>query len=39
MPKTIDGKPVDEDKWNKAKSITSQSGQENNYAYVMGIYK
>lgn len=39
MPKKINGKPVDESKWNKAKEIAAKEGHADNYKYIMGIYK
>ena len=39
MPKTINGKPVDEAKWKKAKALARKEGHANDYAYIMGIYK
>ena len=33
------GKPIDEDKWARAKARASEEGQEGNYAYIMDIYK
>ena len=39
MPKTINGKPVDETKWQQAKKVASQQGRSEDYAFIMGIYK
>jgi HK97 family phage prohead protease len=39
MPKTINGKPVDESKWSKAKEVAAKQGRSNDYAFIMGIYK
>ena len=41
MPKgsKILGKPIDEDKWSRAKKRAAEEGQEGNYAYIMDIYK
>jgi hypothetical protein len=39
MPKKINGKPVDETKWAKAKAIAAEEGHAEDYKYIMGIYK
>jgi len=39
MPKTINGKPVDESKWSKAKEVAAKQGRSEDYAFIMGIYK
>lgn len=39
MPKTIHDKPVDEEKWAKAKTQAAKAGHGENYSYIMGIYK
>lgn len=39
MPKTIHGHPVDEAKWAEAKNLAAEQGHEEDYAYIMGIYK
>jgi len=31
--------PEDEKKWQKAKSIAKEQGKDEDYAYIMGIYK
>lgn len=33
------GKPIDEDKWERAKKRASEEGHEGDYAYIMDIYK
>jgi hypothetical protein len=33
------GKPIDEDKWARAKERAAEEGQSGNYAYIMDIYK
>lgn len=33
------GKPIDEDKWERAKERAAEEDQEGNYAYIMDIYK
>ena len=33
------GKPIDEEKWSRAKARAAEAGQEGNYAYVMDLYK
>lgn len=33
------GKPIDEDKWARAKARASEEGQGENYSYIMDIYK
>jgi len=33
------GQPIDENKWEKAKKRASEEGHENDYDYIMGIYK
>lgn len=33
------GKPIDEEKWARAKKRAQEEGQEGNYAYIMDIYK
>ena len=39
MPKTIAGKPKDEEKWDKAEELAGKQGRGDDYAYIMGIYK
>ena len=39
MPKTINGRPVDEEKWFRAKKIATKQGRSEDYAFIMGIYK
>ena len=39
MPLSVVKSKKDEAKWKKAEDIAAKSGQEGNYAYVMGIYK
>ena len=39
MPKTINGKPVDETKWQQAKKVAAKQGRLEDYAFIMGIYK
>lgn len=39
MPKTIHGHPVDEAKWAEAKAKAAESGEAENYAVIMTIYK
>jgi len=39
MPKTIDGEPVDESKWSKAKEAAAKQGRSNDWKFIMGIYK
>jgi len=39
MPKNINGKPVDESKWAKAKALAAEEGHADDYKYIMGIYK
>lgn len=39
MPKTIDGKPIDEQKWKKAKRLAAEEGHTEDYDYIVGIYK
>jgi len=39
MPKVIDGKPIDEEKWNKAKEIAANQGHSDDYDYITGIYQ
>lgn len=39
MPNTINGEPVDEKKWSEAKRRAAEEGHEDDYAYIMGIYK
>lgn len=36
---TILGKPIDEDKWVKAKARAAEEGHAGDYAYIMEIYK
>ncbi len=38
MPKKIHGKPVDEEKWSKAKALAAEQGHAEEYDYIMGIY-
>jgi hypothetical protein len=33
------GKPIDEEKWAKAKEIATSEGHSGDYAYIMGVYK
>lgn len=39
MPPNMVKTPKDEEKWEKAKKLAKEQGQEDNYAYIMGIYK
>jgi hypothetical protein len=39
MPKSINGTPVNEQKWSKAKALAERQGRGGDYAYIMGIYK
>lgn len=39
MPKTFHGHPVDEAKWKEAKKLAAESGEAENYAIIMTIYK
>lgn len=39
MPKTIHGRPVDEEKWDKAKKLAAEEGRYGDWEYTMGIYK
>ena len=39
MPVGVIKSKKDEDKWKKASEIAKKSGQKDNYAYIMGIYK
>lgn len=39
MPRTILGKPVNEEKWEKAKEAAEKQGFAGNYGYIMQIYK
>lgn len=39
MPEQINGKPVDEEKWQKAKKLAAEQGHAEEYDYTMGIYK
>ena len=39
MPKMTHGKPVDEEKWERAKQIAAKQGYAENYGYIMSIYK
>ena len=39
MPVNVVKTKRDEEKWKKATEIAKKSGQEENYAYIMGIYK
>lgn len=39
MPAKVLGKPVDEEKWSRAKARAAEEGHEGNYAYIMSIYK
>lgn len=39
MPKKINGEPVNEAKWEKAKSLAEKQGHGGEYDYIMGIYK
>ena len=39
MPKTINGKPIDEKVWNEAKSVAETKGKSDNFAFIVGIYK
>jgi len=39
MPTNVVKTQADEEKWQKAKAIASSSGEGDNYAYIMGIYK
>ena len=39
MPTNVVKTQADEEKWQKAKAIAAAKGEEENYAYIMGIYK
>lgn len=39
MPATINGKPIDEVAFSKAKSIAEKEGKEGNFAFIVGVYK
>lgn len=39
MPKMMLGKPIDEEKWERAKELASEEGHAEDYAYITGIYK
>ncbi len=39
MPKTMLGKPVDEEKWSRAKALAAKEGHAEDYAYITSIYK
>ena len=39
MPTNVVKTKRDEEKWQRAKEIATKSGKEDNYAYIMGIYK
>ena len=39
MPKTINGKPIDESKWQQAKKVAAKQGRSEDYAFITGIYK
>lgn len=39
MPKTIDGKPVNEEMWSRAKKRAAEEGHAEDWEYVMSIYK
>jgi len=39
MPKNIDGKPVNEEKWSKAKELAVEQGHSEDYDYVVEVYK
>ena len=39
MPSKMFGKPIDEEKWAKAKTQAAREGQAGNYAYITAIYK
>lgn len=39
MPKTILGKPKDEEKWERAKEKAAEEGHAEEYDYIMAIYK
>ena len=39
MPRNILGKPVDEDKWERAKARAAEQGHAGEYDYIMSIYK
>ena len=38
MPKTVHGKPVDEEKWANAKKFCAKKGKANDYKCIMGTY-
>jgi hypothetical protein len=39
MPKVIRGKPVDEEKWNRAKTLAAEQGHSDDWDYIVAIYK
>lgn len=39
MPVSVIKTKRDEEKWNRASQIAKEAGKENNYAYIMGVYK
>ena len=39
MPKIIYGKPVDEEKWAEAKRLAAEEGHDEDYDYIVTIYK
>lgn len=39
MPVNVIKTKRDEEKWDRASQIAKEAGKENNYAYIMGVYK
>jgi len=39
MPTNVVKTKSDEKKWSKAKALAKKEGKEDNYAYIMSIYK
>lgn len=39
MPKVILGKPVDEEKWDRAKHLAAEEGHKEDWDYIVTIYK